>query len=97
MPEQFGHPLATFVIATRKSIWQQYEAWSFGMSAFDPAGEDHSDVDREIRIERMERELDDLAGGSMIKRRFWARPSRVGGEFSHTRWGVRESAVGHEL
>jgi hypothetical protein len=36
------------------------------MSVFDPAREDHSDIDREIHIERMKRELEDLAGGSMI-------------------------------
>jgi hypothetical protein len=36
------------------------------MSAFDPPPEDDVDVDREIRIEKMKRELDDLAGGSMI-------------------------------
>jgi len=36
------------------------------MSAFDPGAEDQADIDREIRIERMKRELDDLAGGSMI-------------------------------
>ena len=36
------------------------------MSAFDPAPEDEVDIDREIRIEKMKRELDDLADGSMI-------------------------------
>ena len=36
------------------------------MSAFDPAGDDDADIDREIHIEKMKRELDDLAGGSMI-------------------------------
>ena len=37
------------------------------MSAFDPVPED---VDREIRIEKMKRELDDLAAGSMISGSF---------------------------
>src|SRR4030095_9137435 len=91
MPEQFGHPLATLVIATRKSIWQQYEAWSFGMSAFDPAGEDHSDVDREIRIERMKREPDDLAGGSMISGAFGHVPRELEENFL-TRVGEFEKA-----
>jgi hypothetical protein len=36
------------------------------MSAFDPTPEDKADVDREIRIERMNRELDELSGGEMI-------------------------------
>jgi len=36
------------------------------MSAFDPASEDEANVDREIRIDKMKRELDDLTGGSMI-------------------------------
>ena len=36
------------------------------MSAFDPAREDYSDIDREIRIERMKRELEELSGGQMI-------------------------------
>ena len=36
------------------------------MSAFDPTPEDKADVDREIRIERMKRELDELSGGEMI-------------------------------
>jgi len=36
------------------------------MSAFDPAPQDEVDVDREIRIEKMRRELDDLTDGSMI-------------------------------
>ena len=36
------------------------------MSAFDPRAEDQSDVDREIRVEKMKRELDDFAGGPMI-------------------------------
>jgi hypothetical protein len=40
------------------------------MSLFGPAGEDQTDVDREIRIERMKGELDDLAGGSMISGAF---------------------------
>lgn len=36
------------------------------MSAFDSAPEDEADVDREIRIERMKCELDELSGGAMI-------------------------------
>jgi hypothetical protein len=36
------------------------------MSAFDSAPEDKADVDREIRIERMKRELEELSGGEMI-------------------------------
>jgi hypothetical protein len=36
------------------------------MSAFGHAEEDEADIDREIRIEKMKRELDDLADGSMI-------------------------------
>jgi hypothetical protein len=40
------------------------------MSAFDPAGEGQADIDREIRIEKMKRELDDLTGGSMISGAF---------------------------
>jgi hypothetical protein len=39
---------------------------SVSMSAFDPASEDEADVDREIRIDKMKRELGDLTGGSMI-------------------------------
>lgn len=40
------------------------------MSVFGPAPEDEADVDREIRIEKMKRELDDLSGGSMISGNF---------------------------
>jgi len=36
------------------------------MSAVDSPGEDGSNVDREIRIERMKRELEELSGGAMI-------------------------------
>lgn len=36
------------------------------MSALDPTAEGEGDVDREIRIERMKRELEELAGGPMI-------------------------------
>jgi len=36
------------------------------MSAFDSAPEDEADVDREIRIERMKRELEELSSGEMI-------------------------------
>ena len=36
------------------------------MSAFDSPPEDEADVDREIRIERMKRELEELSGGAMI-------------------------------
>jgi len=40
------------------------------MSAFDPTDEGEADVDREIRIERIKRELDESAGGSMISGAF---------------------------
>jgi hypothetical protein len=36
------------------------------MSAFYPASEHEADVDREIRLEKMKRELEELSGGSMI-------------------------------
>ena len=36
------------------------------MSEFGQAPDDESDIDREIRIEKMRRELENLAGGSMI-------------------------------
>jgi hypothetical protein len=36
------------------------------MCAVDSPGEDESNVDREIRIERMKRELEELIGGKMI-------------------------------
>ncbi len=36
------------------------------MSSFDRAPDDEANVDREIRIEKMKRELEDLTGGSMI-------------------------------
>jgi len=35
------------------------------MPLFGPAPEDEADVDREIRIEKIKRELEDLSGGSM--------------------------------
>jgi hypothetical protein len=47
-------------------VWQQYKRTLATMSAFDPAPEDEVDIDREIRIEKMKGELDDLADGSMI-------------------------------
>jgi hypothetical protein len=40
------------------------------MSAFDPGPGDEADVDREIRIEKMKGELEDLAGGPMISGAF---------------------------
>jgi hypothetical protein len=40
------------------------------MSAFSSPHEDRSDVDREIRIERMKRELDELSGGSFVSGSF---------------------------
>ena len=40
------------------------------MSVFDPTPEDEADVDREIRIEKMKRELEELAGGPMISGAF---------------------------
>ena len=36
------------------------------MSAFDPGPGDEANIDREIRIERMKRELEELSGGSMV-------------------------------
>ncbi|PYK14699.1 MAG: hypothetical protein DME55_14795 [Verrucomicrobia bacterium] len=36
------------------------------MSAFDPTPENEANVDREIRIEKMKRELEELSGGAMI-------------------------------
>lgn len=42
------------------------------MSAFDPGPGDEADVDREIRIERMKRELEELSGGSMVTGSFEA-------------------------
>lgn len=36
------------------------------MCAFDPTPGDEADVDREIRIEKMKRELEELSGGAMI-------------------------------
>jgi len=40
------------------------------MSALDPTAEGEGDVDREIRIERMKRELEELAGEPMISSGF---------------------------
>src|ERR1700757_5216503 len=40
------------------------------MSAFDPTPEDKADVDREIRIERMKRELEELSGSSFVSGSF---------------------------
>jgi hypothetical protein len=40
------------------------------MPAFDSRPGEEADVDREIRIEKMKRELEDLAGGSMISGAF---------------------------
>jgi hypothetical protein len=45
---------------------EQYKLTFPPMSVFGPAPEDEADIDREIRIEKMKRELDDLAGGSMV-------------------------------
>ncbi len=36
------------------------------MSAFDPGPSDEANIDREIRIERMKRELEELSGGSIV-------------------------------
>lgn len=47
------------------------------MSPFDPAAEGERDVDREIRIERMKRELEDLSGGSMISGSFGEVPQEL--------------------
>ena len=40
------------------------------MSGFGPADDDESDIDREIHIDRMKRELDELSGGLMISGSF---------------------------
>ena len=40
------------------------------MPAFDSGPENCEDIDREIRIERMKRELEELSGGSMISGSF---------------------------
>lgn len=40
------------------------------MPLFGPAPEDEADVDREIRIEKIKRELEDLSGGSMTSGNF---------------------------
>ena len=47
------------------------------MSAFGSKPDDESDVDREIRIERMKRELEDLAGGPMISGSFGEVPPEL--------------------
>jgi hypothetical protein len=36
------------------------------MCEIPPSPDDEADVDREIRIEKMRRELDDLAGGGQV-------------------------------
>jgi hypothetical protein len=61
----------------RRFVWQQYKPTLATMSAFDPAPEDEVDVDREIRIEKMKRELDDLADGSMISGGFGEVPPEL--------------------
>src|SRR6266487_1759547 len=50
----------------RRLVWQNMKVTPAPTSLFGPAPEDEADVDREIRIEKMKRELEDLSGGSMI-------------------------------
>jgi hypothetical protein len=47
------------------------------MSGIHPSPDDEADVDREIRIEKMRRELDELAGGSMISGGFGDVPPTI--------------------
>jgi hypothetical protein len=65
------------------------------MSALDPTAEGEGDVDREIRIERMKRELEELAGGPMISGSFGDVPPELEEiflervcEFEKTQWGT---------
>jgi hypothetical protein len=47
----------------------------------DSSAEDETDVDREIRIEKLRRELDDLSGGSMISGHFGELSPRIEEDF----------------
>jgi len=48
----------------------EWELTPVTMSAFGATPEDEADVDREIRIEKMKRELEDLSSGSVISGNF---------------------------
>jgi hypothetical protein len=54
----------------RRLVWHNINVISTPMSLFGPRPEDEADVDREIRIEKIERELEDLSGGSMTSGNF---------------------------
>ena len=63
------------------------------MPAFDSGPENCEDIDREIRIERMKRELEELSGGSMISGSFGEVPPELeevflerACEFEKTEW-----------
>jgi len=65
------------------------------MSALDPTAEGEGDVDREIHIERMKRELEELAGEPMISSDFGDVPPELEEiflervcEFEKTPWGT---------
>ncbi|PYJ90889.1 MAG: hypothetical protein DME62_16275 [Verrucomicrobia bacterium] len=49
----------------RRLVWHNINVISTPMPLFGPAPEDEADVDREIRIEKIKREVEDLSGGSM--------------------------------
>ena len=54
----------------RRLVWHNINVISTPMPLFGPAPEDEADVDREIRIEKIKRELEDLSGGSMTSGNF---------------------------
>src|SRR5437667_8852063 len=54
----------------RRLVWHNINVISTPMPLFGPGPEDEADVDREIRIEKIERELEDLSGGSMTSGNF---------------------------
>ena len=58
------------MLCVSEFICQNMRLISAQMSALDPTAEGEGDVDREIRIERMKRELEELAGGPMISGSF---------------------------
>jgi hypothetical protein len=65
------------------------------MSAFGSVPECADDVDREIRIEKMKRELDELSGGLMISGSFRDVPMGTRGDFSGA--CMREGTLRHEF
>jgi hypothetical protein len=54
------------VIGKTRCGWNSRALLLVTICAVDSPGEDESNVDREIRIERMKRELEELIGGEMI-------------------------------